>query len=77
MSEILEKIVEICNDIYDNESEIITENTNFRSLNKWDSLTHINLVMALERAFKIKFDLQELTKLSSPEEIANILEVHK
>lgn len=71
---ILEQVIEICNDIYDGEHESIEAVTNLRSLSKWDSLLQINLVMALERAFKIKFDLKELVALSSPSDIANIVE---
>lgn len=74
MSEMLTQVIEICNDVYDNESEVIAEETNFRSLSKWDSLTHINLVMALERNFKIKFDLKELVALTTPNIIVKIIE---
>lgn len=73
MDEKLQQIIEICNDIYDNEDEVLVPDTNFRSLAKWDSLMQINLVMALERNFKIKFDLKELATLSSPSVIANII----
>lgn len=73
----LEQIIEICNDIYDNEGVVIVADSHFRSLNEWDSLMQINLVMALERAFKIKFDLKELVALSSPSDIAKIVESKK
>ena len=77
MDEIVEKILDICTDIYDVEGEEIKPDTNFRALQNWDSLTQINLVMALERAFKIRFSLKDITALLSPNEIAALIKGKK
>jgi acyl carrier protein len=63
--------------MYDNDEVVISPDSHFRSLNEWDSLMQINLVMALERTFKIRFDLKELVALSSPRDIAKIVESKK
>ena len=45
-----------------NETEIneISEKTAFNSVKKWDSLKHMELIIALEKEFKIKFDSYEI-----------------
>lgn len=42
-----------------NENEI-SEKTAFNSVKKWDSLKHMELIIALEKEFKIKFDSHEI-----------------
>ena len=37
-------------------------NLNFK---KWDSLEHINLLMMVEKKFKIKFKFSDITELNS------------
>ncbi len=34
-------------------------------LEDWDSLTHINLIVAAEKEFKVKFTTAEVAKLSN------------
>ncbi|GIW73800.1 MAG: hypothetical protein KatS3mg103_0322 [Phycisphaerales bacterium] len=40
----------------------------------WDSIAHLNIVMALESAFGVTFDPQEIPELTSPREIARRVE---
>ena len=41
----------------------------FGSFNNWDSLTHLNLLLLLEKKFKIKFSMEEMTSLKSINQI--------
>ena len=40
---------------------------------RWDSLGHMNLVMELEDAFNIHFEVDEITEMSSGGKIIDIL----
>jgi acyl carrier protein len=40
---------------------------------RWDSLGHMNLVMELEDAFNIHFEVDEITEMSSSGKIIEIL----
>jgi acyl carrier protein len=44
------------------------------NLNKWDSIGHINLVLEIEKEFKIKLTFDEIINSSSFEKIIEILE---
>ena len=41
----------------------ITEATTARDVKQWDSLSHIRLMVAIERAFKIRFTNAEIESL--------------
>jgi acyl carrier protein len=59
------KIQEIFRDIFDDEKLVIQDSTNSSDIEDWDSLNHINLVVAIESDLSIKFDLEELSNLKS------------
>ena len=61
--ELFEKIQEIFRDIFDDDQLNIKESTNSSNIDDWDSLNHINLVVAIESELNIKFNLDELSTL--------------
>lgn len=62
---ILVKIQDIFRDIFDDDKLVIQDSTNSSHIEDWDSLNHINLVVAIESELNIKFDLEELSRLKS------------
>lgn len=59
-NEILKQINTIFIDILDNEDIVIAEKTQAPDVDEWDSLTHIQLVVAIEKHFKIRFTSKEI-----------------
>jgi acyl carrier protein len=51
--------------VFDDGNITLRRETTADDIDNWDSLTHMNLVMALELKFKIKFALGELQKLKN------------
>lgn len=58
-----ERVQEIFRDIFDDQDLVIQDSTNSDDIDDWDSLNHINLVVAIEKDFKIKFNFNELSGL--------------
>lgn len=58
--DILNQVQEIFRDILDEESIILNGDTTADDVDDWDSLTHIQLVVAIEKHFKIKFKSMEI-----------------
>ena len=58
--EILTKVQDIFRDLLDNESIVLTSETTADDVDGWDSLVHIQLIVAIEKYFKIKFTSREI-----------------
>ena len=59
-SEILKQVQDIFRDILDNEEIVLEDSTTANDVEGWDSLTHIQLIVAIEKQFKIKFTSKEI-----------------
>lgn len=59
-NEIFEKLTEIFCDVLDNEEIVVTADTNAEDIEEWDSLSNIQLVVAIEKEFGIKFKSSEI-----------------
>ena len=47
---------------------------NKKSFDKWDSLTHLQIIFLLEKNIKKKISIEKLNKVSSVKEIIKILD---
>lgn len=61
MQQILEKLNEIFIDVLDNPNIQLTPETTAKDIEEWDSLSHIQLIVAIEKYFKIKFTSAEIS----------------
>lgn len=59
-SEILTKVTEIFREVLDNEDITLADTTTANDIEEWDSLSHIQLIVAIEKEFKIKFTSAEI-----------------
>ena len=63
--EVLETIIEIGKDIFDNDDLMLTETSVANEVDGWDSLAHLSLMNELEGEYGIKFELSEIQGLKS------------
>lgn len=72
--EILKQINVIFIDVLDNEDVVIEEATQATDVDEWDSLTHIQLVVAIEKHFKIRFTSKEIQSWNNVGEMLNCIQ---
>ncbi|MBR3078920.1 MAG: acyl carrier protein [Prevotella sp.] len=58
--DILARIQEIFREELEVEDLVLTDETTADDVEEWDSLSHVQLVVALEKAFNIKFTSREI-----------------
>lgn len=64
-NEILAKMQRLFIDVLDNEDIILTEETTSNDIEEWDSLSHIQLIVEIEKTFGIKLTAHEVTGLAN------------
>lgn len=70
-NEILSKLSEIFREELDNEEINLTEETTANDVEEWDSLSHIQLIVAVEKAFGIRFTSSEIQSWNNIGEMVN------
>ncbi len=70
-NEILKKVNAIFIDILDDENIVLTYETTANDVEDWDSLNHIQLVVAIEKQFKIRFTSKEIQSWNNVGEMVN------
>ena len=59
------RLTEMLHDLFDDDSILVTPALTAKDVDGWDSLTHIRLILTIEKAFKIKCSTSEISKLES------------
>ena len=71
--EIYKSLDEVFQDVFDDESIHVEASTTADDIEDWDSLEHINLVVAIENKFGIKFTMNEVTTLKNVGEMVDVI----
>jgi acyl carrier protein len=69
--EILEQVNGIFKDVLDNDDIVVYSETTAEDVAEWDSLSHIQLVVAVEKHFKIRFTAAEINSFKNVGEMCD------
>ena len=64
-TEVHQKLTEVFRDIFDDPTLEITDTTTADDIDDWESITHINLIAAVEKAFKVSFNTKDVKALAN------------
>ena len=59
-NDIMSRVQEVFRDELELDDLVLTDETTADDVDEWDSLSHVQLVVALEKAFNIKFTSREI-----------------
>jgi acyl carrier protein len=71
--QIYARLTEIFQDVFDEDSITVTRELSAKDVDDWDSLTHIRLMLTVEKAFKIKFSAPEIGKLETVGDLVKLI----
>jgi acyl carrier protein len=74
-AQIYERLTRIFQDIFDDDLILVTPELSGKDVDGWDSLTHIRLMLTVERAFKIKFSTSEIGNLKNVGDLVALIKV--
>jgi len=75
-AQIFSRLTEIFEDVFDDDTIKLTPELSAKDVDGWDSLTHIRLLLTIERAFKIKFSTSEIGKLENVGDLVGLIKAH-
>jgi acyl carrier protein len=70
-TDIFDKLNEIFVDVLDLDEVELTDATTADDIEEWDSLSHVQLVVAIEKAFGVKFTALEIMKWKNVGELVD------
>jgi acyl carrier protein len=73
-AQIYSRLTQIFEDVFDDDSIQVSAALTARDVDGWDSLTHIRLILTIEKAFKIKFSTSEIGKLENVGDLVSLIE---
>ncbi len=72
-NEIHEKLQEVFRDVFDEDELEISDETTADDVEAWDSLTHVQLIVEVEKAFGVKFSTGEVIKMKNVGEFIDLI----
>lgn len=63
--EIHQQLTAVFRDVFDNPALEISDSTTGPDVEGWDSITHVNLIVAVEKAFQTTFTTKEVKALAN------------
>ena len=72
-NEVTKRLNKIFNDIFIDSEFVFSRDLTANDIDEWDSLTHINLIVAIEKEFDISFTLDELEQQNNVGDTIDII----
>jgi acyl carrier protein len=72
-AQIYARLTDIIRNVMDDDSINVTPQLSAKDVDGWDSLSHIRLLMTIEKEFKFKFSTSEVGKLQTVGDLAALV----
>jgi acyl carrier protein len=74
LGDIQDRMQAVFRDIFDDEALVLRDDLTAADVENWDSLTHINLIVGIERQFKVRFTTAEVTTLKNVGDLKTLIQ---
>jgi acyl carrier protein len=72
-NEIVSRLTPIFRDVFDDDALVVTEGMSAVDVPTWDSLSNINMIIAVEKAFGVKFSIKDVRNLKNVGELLELI----
>ncbi|MCW0000111.1 acyl carrier protein [Pararhizobium sp. YC-54] len=74
VDEIYVRLETIFRDVFDDDDLIVTPQLTARDVDGWDSMMNVQLMLSVERAFKVHFSASQIASLGNVGELAALIQ---
>lgn len=71
--EVFERLNKVFQEVFDDETIEVNDDTTSENIDDWDSFEHINLIVAVEEEFSIKIPMGKVVTMKNVGEMADII----
>lgn len=72
-AEVLARVVDIVREVLDDDSIQLSTESLPADVEGWDSLAHVSIVVAIERAYKTRFTAQQIERLKTVGDLVRLV----
>ena len=73
MDEIYSRLNDVFHEVFDDDTISVSPDTTAKDVPEWDSLSHIRLVLTVQKTFKIKLSAAQTANLKNVGELAELI----
>ena len=74
ISDVNQQLTGIFRDVFDDDSIVIKPELTADDIDEWDSVSHVRLLLTVERAFGIRFSAAEAGRLKNVGDLASLVQ---
>lgn len=75
MTDRIKELEKLVRDNFDDDTIVLAEDTLFEEIEEWDSIEQVNVITMIEGFYGFKFNVGEMTALSSAKSAGEMIEV--
>jgi acyl carrier protein len=72
-NEIVSRLTPIFRDVFSDDALVVSEGMTAADVPTWDSLSNINMIIAVEKAFGVKFSIKDVRNLKNVGELLELI----
>jgi len=70
----LDRLNDVFREVFDDDNMSVTRATSASTVEGWDSITHVTLMVNVEKAFGIRFSSAQIASLKNVGELVDLIE---
>ena len=72
-ADIVTRLTPIFRDVFNDNTLVVTDKLNAADVATWDSLSNINMIVAVEKTFDVKFSIKDVRNLKNVGELLELI----